>query len=89
MLVRCKIGGEMIDAPEGQDAHRVLDLSGCSHCVDNHPLEVSCRETAAACPRTHMGPCWNPPNVPERPAGCTVCRPILFLPNVNLIFDGV
>lgn len=85
MLIRCKTGGEMIDVPEGQDPHAALDATGCTHCADGHDLDTHCGAVANACPREHEGPCWNPPDVPDRPDGCTVCRPILFMGNTTLV----
>lgn len=88
MLVQCKTGGEFLDVPEGQDPHTALDANGCGHCLDSHPLDVHCGRTANDCPRMHDGPCWNPPTVPIRPDGCTVCRPIVFYGTTQLSFPG-
>lgn len=91
MLIKCRLGGEMVEVPEGQDPHAHLDATGCSHCVDGHGPEVSCREAAQACadnPDLHEGPCWQQPGVPDRPAGCTVCRPIIFMGNTTLSLAG-
>ena len=76
MLIRCKTGGEMLDVPEGQDPHALLDANGCSHCADGHDLGTHCGESANACPREHDGACWNGDG--QRPDGCTVCRPLIF-----------
>ena len=73
MLVKCKTGGEMVEVPEGQDPHALLDATGCTHCADGHGLEVHCGQAANTCPREHDGPCWNPPGAAVRPDGCTVC----------------
>lgn len=92
MLIQCKTGGELLDVPEGQDAHAALDLNGCGHCADGHGLEVNCGQAAQPCYQArldgtplHDGPCWNPPAVPERPPGCLVCRPITFMGNVDFL----
>lgn len=96
MLVKCVTGGEMVEVPEGQDPHALLDATGCAHCADGHGPDVNCRETAEACYQArvdghplHDGPCWGagPEHAPERPDGCTVCRPIIFMGNANLTFD--
>lgn len=91
MLIRCKTGGEIVDVPGGEDAHSFLDRTGCSHCADGHDLSVHCGQAANACYEArvngtplHDGPCWNPPEVPERPSGCTVCRPVIFMGNFML-----
>jgi hypothetical protein len=83
-LVRCKLGGEILEVPAGQDAHAALDANGCSHCVDNHGPDYKHGQAAPECPKTHPGPCWNPPDTPDRPEGCTVCRPVLFMGNVDV-----
>jgi len=77
VLIRCRVGGEMVDVPEGQDPHTFLDANGCRHCADGHDTDTHCGEGANACPRDHDGPCWNGEG--ERPAGCAVCRPILHI----------
>jgi hypothetical protein len=76
-LIRCRLGGEMLDVPDGQDPHAALDASGCRHCADGHDLDVHCGEGANTCPREHPGPCWNGEG--SRPDGCAVCRPLLFI----------
>lgn len=90
MLIRCKAGGEMIDVGEGEDPHAALDAAGCSHCADSHGRDVHCGQAAQPCYQAraggqplHDGPCWNPPEVPDRPDGCTVCRPLLFMGGVT------
>lgn len=79
----------MLDVPEGQDPHAALDANGCGHCLDGHGPEINCRETAQKCydarqagTPLHEGPCWNPPDIDPRPAGCTVCRPLLHMGNL-------
>jgi hypothetical protein len=88
MLIKCKTGGEMVDVPEGQDPHALLDATGCSHCADAHGLDVHCGSEANNCPREHDGPCWTGPESGPRPEGCTVCRPIIFLGNTTLSLAG-
>jgi hypothetical protein len=96
VLIRCKTGGEMIEVAEGQDPHTALDATGCTHCKDGHGPDVHCGQAALACHQArvdghplHDGPCWNPPPghapVPDRPDGCTVCRPIVFAGNTDLV----
>lgn len=88
MRLQCRTGGEVIYLDPGDHAnvHDAMDAAGCTHCADgqNANPEHSCGmhldqdECMAA---NHPGqPCWNPPEVPERPAGCTVCRPLLIEP---------
>ena len=84
----CKIGGEMIEVPEGADPHALLDATGCSHCADGHDRDTHCGQAANVCadnPDNHPGPCWTGPESGERPDGCTVCRPILFMGNATLV----
>ena len=91
MLIRCVTGGEMVEVPEGQDPHAYLDATGCSHCADGHDRDTHCGEAANVCagnPDLHEGPCWQQPGVPDRPDGCTVCRPILFMGNTTLSMAG-
>lgn len=85
-LIRCRLGGEILDVPEGQDPHAALDANGCQHCVEGHPIGVHCGEGANACAREHDGPCWTGEG--ERPPGCAVCRPLLHMPGVNLQIGG-
>jgi len=82
VLIRCRAGGEILDVPDGQDPHAALDANGCSHCADGHPLGVHCGDAANGCPREHPGPCWNGEG--ERPAGCAVCRPLLFIAGAGI-----
>ena len=96
MLIKCKQGGEMLEVAEGQDPHAALDATGCSHCLDGHGLDVHCGQAANACHQAradglplHDGPCWNPPEVPDRPEGCTVCRPVLFMGNATFVTEAV
>jgi hypothetical protein len=89
MLIKCKTGGEMIEVAEGQDPHAALDATGCSHCADGHPRDVHCGQAANACAEiqdNHPGPCWD--GTGERPDGCTVCRPIIFMGNTTLRVIG-
>lgn len=85
-LIRCRLGGELLDVPEGQDPHAAFDANGCAHCADSHPVGVHCGEGANACPREHDGPCWTGEG--ERPSGCAVCRPLLHMAGVNLQIGG-
>jgi hypothetical protein len=61
--------------PDGVDPH---SLTWCDCCTqDHHHGEgvLSAEECAAA---NHPGqPCLRPPEVRERPDGCTVCRPVI------------
>jgi hypothetical protein len=86
VLIKCKQGGEMIEVAEGQDAHAALDATGCSHCADGHGREVHCGAAANGCPREHDGPCWD--GTGERPDGCAVCRPILFMGNATFVTEA-
>jgi hypothetical protein len=90
VLIKCKTGGEMIEVAEGQDPHAALDATGCSHCADGHGPEIHCGETANSCTGpatdTHDGPCWD--GTGDRPDGCTVCRPIIFMGNTTLSLAG-
>ena len=88
LLVTCKTGGEHVFiAPEhdNRDPHSRLDLAGCSHCAEglnadeSHHCGLSAMDADACEAANHPGvPCWNPPGVPDRPAGCTVCRPLII-----------
>ena len=84
MIVKCKLGGELLEVAEGRDPHEALDANGCSHCADRGEGHGHHGENANACPRTHAGPCWNPPEIQDRPDGCTVCRPLLFFANATV-----
>jgi hypothetical protein len=87
VLIKCKIGGEMIEVPEGQDPHAALDATGCPHCVDGHDPDTHCGQAANVCadnPDNHPGPCWQGPGSGERPDGCTVCRPLIFMGGTTL-----
>jgi len=89
VLIRCKTGGEMIEVPEGQDPHAALDATGCSHCADgrNADPDHHCGRNANACPKDHDGTCLGHGETAEeranRPDGCTVCRPVIFLGNTT------
>src|SRR5579872_3790354 len=90
-LIRCKAGGEMLDVPEGRDPHTALDANGCGHCADGHGPDIHCGQNAETCWQArvagnplHEGPCWNPPDISDRPEGCTVCRPVTFMGNVGV-----
>jgi hypothetical protein len=71
-LVMCKVCLTSTHVNPNQDPHTVLF---CRCCPEQHHHG----EAASACPKTHEGSCWNPPDQPNRPDGCTVCRPILHL----------
>jgi hypothetical protein len=83
MLIKCRIGGEMIDVGEGEDPHAALDATGCSHCADGHGRDVHCGQSASGCGREHDGPCWNGEG--ERPDGCAVCRPVIHMAGVSSV----
>jgi hypothetical protein len=76
--IQCKQCLAMTDVPPGVNPH---SLTWCTCCtVDHHHGEsvLPAEECAAA---NHPGvPCLNPPSVPDRPDGCTVCRPVLHFP---------
>jgi len=78
--VICKQCMTAVNLPPGQVTDVHLAIS-CGCCPEDHHHG----EAAAACPRTHDGPCWNPPAVKDRPDGCTVCRPLLILPVTGTI----
>lgn len=78
LLITCKTGGEHVyvaPGDENRDPHSRLDLAGCDHCADQN-TEHHHGMNANLCPKAHEGPCWNPPTVPVRPEGCSVCRPL-------------
>ena len=78
LLITCKQGGEHVYvAPHDaiRDVHVRLD-DICSHCTDGSRHHHG--EAAAACPRTHKGPCWQGPASGPKPDGCTVCRPLVI-----------
>lgn len=77
----CLTGGEsVLIFPDNanRDPHWRLDAAGCTHCAEggNADPDHHCGQAANACPREHDGPCWNPGPNPDRPEGCTVCRPV-------------
>lgn len=83
--VQCLVGSEAvyIGPDDGnQHVHERLNAVCSGHCADGHPDDHPHHEAAAACPKTHDGPCWSPgpgpDQVKERPDGCTVCRPLLI-----------
>jgi hypothetical protein len=88
LLVQCRQGGEHVYiAPEdgNRDPHSRLDEAGCTHCTLGLNADPShhCGQHAVnadACEAAnHPGkPCWHPPGQPDRPDGCTVCRPVLI-----------
>lgn len=82
LVAQCKVGGELVNITDDdaeQNPHVRLDAAGCSHCADaaDHDHAAS----AANCPKTHDGPCWQGPQSGPRPDGCTVCRPVIFFAN--------
>ncbi len=88
LLVQCKQGGEHVwIAPEddNRDPHSRLDGAGCTHCVlglnadPSHHCGQAAQNHDVCEPANHPGePCWNPPDQPDRPDKCTVCRPVLI-----------
>jgi hypothetical protein len=78
---QCKQCLALISLPPGEDPHAHTWCDCCQ--VDHHhgASVLSAPECEAA---NHPGqPCWHPPTQPERPEGCTICRPILHLPTVG------
>lgn len=73
MQVTCKTCFTSINVEEGVNVHAALE---CGCCPEDHHHG----EAAAACPKEHEGPCWNPPTLPVKPDGCTVCRPLIIFP---------
>lgn len=86
--VTCKQGGEFVEiSPEdsNRDHHVRLDQQGCTHCAEGlnqdetHHCGLTTMDAEACEAQNHQGQrCWNPPTVPDRPNGCTVCRPVLI-----------
>jgi hypothetical protein len=80
---QCKQCLAMIDLPPGADPHAstwcgccdVTDESGRPH---HHGAGVLAAEECEAA--NHPGqPCLSPPGRPDKPEGCTVCRPVMHL----------
>ena len=98
MRIQCRTGGEVIYTGPGDpdNAHDAMDAGGCTHCADGlnaddthscgmHPGQDECSPHHTP-PGT---PCWNPPEVPDRPAGCTVCRPLLIEPMGTILTPAI
>lgn len=75
--VQCKQCLAIKDIAEGEDPHA---LTWCGCCTAGHHHGASVRPAAECATANHPGqPCWNPPEQPVRPEGCTICRPVLHL----------
>lgn len=78
--VQCLIGNEAVYINPGdpvQHVHEALNAA-CTHCAGGHPQDHPHGEAGSSCPKEHEGECWHGPMSGPRPAGCTVCRPVLI-----------
>jgi hypothetical protein len=80
MQFQCKQCLAMADLPPGADPHARTWCRCCTAAGDDGEIHHHGRDvmSAAECEAAnHPGkPCLGPPKTPERPDGCTVCRPV-------------
>jgi hypothetical protein len=89
MRILCKTCLAVTDLPPGADPHAytwcecctVTDESGKPHHHGRDVLSAEECETA-----NHPGKrCWHPPAQPDKPDGCTICRPVMHLPVAGVV----
>jgi hypothetical protein len=89
---QCKQCLAVADLPAGTNPHahnwcQCCTLTGEDGEIHHHgdttlPAEQCEQEN-------HPGePCWHPPTQPNRPDGCTVCRPVIHLATVGEVLPA-
>lgn len=87
MQIICKTCLAAADLPPGADPHAHTWCECCTVTGDDgkphhHGRDVLNAEECAQA--GHPGqPCWNPPSQPVKPDGCTICRPVMHMPEVG------
>lgn len=73
----CKQCLAVAEIPAGVDPH---SRTWCTCCTVDHHHGADVLEAEACAAANHPGePCWNPPEQPVKPDGCSICRPVVHL----------